>query len=128
MHRGETEGQGFIPILYSIVHYSTYFTFLLTGMIEKLKEDPNFKYLQMEACPNTGNEIDTTEKTSANHGTPIAISILATFVVTAVAVAFLTAILVLVLRTYSQKKKQKKKEVVNAYNYTSQDAEIKSSF
>ena len=101
---------------------------MLTGIIKELKEDPNFKFLLNEACSSTGSEISATEKTSANHGTPIAISILATFVVTAAAVAFLTAVLVLVLRTYSQRKKQKKKEVVNVQNYTPQDTEIKASF
>ena len=95
-------------------------------MIEELKKDPNFKFVaELEkASPNIGTE---TDKTSANHGTPIAISIVVTFVVTAVAVAFLTAVLVLVVRTYSQRKEQKK-EVVNACNYTPHDKELKASF
>ena len=109
----------YIP--YCTVHYST---FLFTGIIKELKEDPNFKVVLMEACPKIDSEKSETDKTSANHGTPIAISVLTTFVVTAAAVAVLTAVLVLVLRTYLQKQKQKKKE---ACNDTPCDTEIKAS-
>jgi hypothetical protein len=99
-------------------------TFTINGMIDELKEDPNFKFLVKLTEPCT---IIGTEPEPANHGTPIAISILATFVVTAAAVAFLTTVLVLVLSTYYSKKKKQKKEELNAYNCTSSpDSELKT--
>ena len=101
-------------------------TFLFTGMIEKLKDDPNFKFLAselIEAGCNVGSETDSS---SAGLGTPIAISIFVTFVVTGLAVAFLTTVLVLVLRTFLNKRKQK--ELVNTYNFTPRDTELKAGF
>ena len=60
-------------------------------------KDPDFTVWASQLGSNVGSD-------SATNGTPIAISVLATFVVTAAAVAFLTAVLILVLCSCSKKR------------------------
>ena len=81
----------------SIFTASAYFILFPQRLEKKLKKNSDFTVWASQLSSNTDSD-------SANHGTPIAISVIATFVVTTAAVAFLTAVLILVLCSCSKKR------------------------
>ena len=83
--------------MHSYTQYYSIFLFPLTEIRDKLNKDSDLTLWASQLSSHTDSD-------SANHSTPITISVIATFVVTTAAVAFLTAVLILVLCSCSKKR------------------------